>query len=48
MLAAPLESWLLGKFFRAPDFLGKTVENMRVTEAGTRLAQLADGSWKEV
>lgn len=48
MLAAPLESWMLSKYFRAPDYLGKTVENMVVAENGTRLAQTADGSWQEV
>ncbi len=48
MLAAPLESWLLGKYFRAPEYLGKTVEHMNVTENGRCLAQVADGSWHEV
>ena len=38
MLGAPLKEWLLGIFFRAPDYLGRAGEIELLTEAGRRFA----------
>ena len=48
MLAAPLESWLLSRNFRAPDFLGKTDSVALVTEEGRRFVTTEGGALQEV
>ncbi len=47
MIATPLEEWLLGVFYRAPDYLGAVDQVSLVTEGGRRLAQVA-GQLREV
>ncbi|MEM7154068.1 MAG: OFA family MFS transporter [Myxococcota bacterium] len=47
MIAAPLKEWLLGLYYRAPDYLGPTDEVSLVTEGGRRLAEVA-GQLREV
>jgi MFS family permease len=44
MIAAPLEQWLLGLYYRAPDYLGTTDVVTLVTDGGRRLAQVAGES----
>ncbi|MCH9681272.1 MAG: OFA family MFS transporter [Deltaproteobacteria bacterium] len=47
MIAAPLKEWLLGLYYRAPDYLGPTDSVSLVTEGGRRLAEVA-GQLREV
>jgi len=47
MIAAPLKEWLLGLFYRAPEYLGTVDQVQLVTEGGRRLAD-AGGTMKEV
>ncbi len=47
MIAAPLEEWLLGLFYRAPQYLGTVDQVTLVNEAGRRLADVA-GQLREV
>jgi MFS family permease len=48
MMAAPLESKLLEKFFRAPEYLGKEEELSLVTENGKRFLLEDGGGMREV
>ncbi|MEX1369321.1 MAG: OFA family MFS transporter [Nannocystaceae bacterium] len=47
MIAAPLKEWLLGLYYRAPDYLGASDEVSLVTEGGRRLAEVG-GQLREV
>ncbi len=41
MIAAPLQQWLVGEFYRAPEFLGPVDAVSLVTDGGGRLAEIA-------
>jgi MFS family permease len=43
MIAAPLKTWMLGLFAKAPEFLGGTDVVQVVTEAGRQFAETAAG-----
>lgn len=47
MIGAPLKEWLLGLFYRAPQYLGSQDGIRLVTEAGRRMADVA-GESREV
>ncbi|MBI1374169.1 MAG: MFS transporter [Phycisphaera sp.] len=47
MIAAPMKEWLLGVFFRAPEYLGTADQVQVVTEAGRRIAEVG-GQMHEV
>ena len=49
ILAAPLESWMLDVYFKAPNYLGKLSEDMKmITEHGKRFIVNADQTLTEV
>lgn len=41
MIGAPLKTWLLSKFYEAPEYLGKVADVNLITEAGRRFAEVA-------
>lgn len=41
MIAAPLQQWLIGAFYRVPEYLGPVDAVSLVTEGGGRLAEIA-------
>ncbi len=47
MIGAPLKEWLLGVFYRAPEYLGTTQAVELVTEGGRRFGRVA-GELREV
>lgn len=47
VIAAPLQQWLIGRFYRAPEYLGGTDAVALVTEGGRRLAEV-DGALRQV
>ncbi len=47
MIAAPLQQWLVGGFYRAPDYLGPTDTVALVTQGGERLAAIG-GALRQV
>ena len=47
MIAAPLKEWLLGLYYRAPEYLGTVDQVTLVNEAGRRLAEVS-GQLREV
>ena len=47
MIGAPLKEWLIGLFYRAPDYLGPIADVKLVTEGGRRLAEVG-GTLQEV
>lgn len=47
MIAAPLEEWLLGLWYRAPEHLGAVTDVVLKNDGGRRLAEVA-GQWREV
>ena len=47
MIGAPLKEWLLGTFYKAPQYLGDEDSVRLVTEAGRRMADVA-GELREV
>jgi len=47
MIGAPLKTWLLQLFYRAPDYLGTVDQVVLTTEAGRRLADVG-GQLREV
>lgn len=48
MLAAPIESWLLRKYFETPKYLGSLDSLSLSTVEGKRFMTNADGSMTEV
>jgi MFS family permease len=47
MIAAPLEEWLIGLWYRAPQYLGAVGDVVLRNDGGRRLCEVA-GQWREV